>query len=189
MELHRTDTVLLAALTREELSAYRLSFGALRAGDPSTARLLREILRRAKTALRFSPPKPGKLRVDALPEKDGGCIFLFTARKGRLRVLAAPPLLLWQTADANAFLDLFCLLRRAPAMCAGLSALYRTEGGFAGLFSFADAKAAKKGARLLAEYGDVRAAGREMRRHLDEHARALMPPKAPTPAAPRPRAL
>ena len=99
------------------------------------------------------------------------------------------PVLLWQTADANAFLDLFCLLRRAPAMCAGLSALYRTEGGFAGLFSFADAKAAKKGARLLAEYGDVRAAGREMRRHLDEHARALMPPKAPTPALPRPRAL
>lgn len=186
MELHQTDTVLFAALTREDLSAYRLTFDALRADSGRTTRLLREILRTARRTLRFSPPEKGRLQVDVLPQKDGGCLVLFTVRKSRLRVVAAPPALLFTTNDTDAFLDLFCLLRHTRPFAAH-TALYRTHAGFAGLFSFPNAEEARRGARLLSEFGAVRAAGRETRRHLNEHARAIRFDFLT--AAPRPQAL
>ena len=88
MELHKTSAaVLLAALTREELSAYSLSFEELAADNAQTARVVREILHCARRTLDFAVPARRRLRIDVLPEPGGGCIFLFTARKMRLRVL------------------------------------------------------------------------------------------------------
>ncbi len=179
MELHKTSAaVLLAALTREELSAYRLSFDELAADSAQTARVVREILLCARRTLDFSVPARGRLRIDVLPEPGGGCIFLFTARKTRLRVLHTGRSLLFCTQDADAFLDLLKLLSRPP-LCRAKQTLYRTSTGFAALFSFDGAQSAERGARLLSEYGTVCPARGRVAQHLAEHARAIEFTSAP----------
>lgn len=173
MELHKTSAaVLLAALTREELSAYRLSFEELAADNAQTARVVREILLCARRTLDFAVPARRRLRIDVLPEPGGGCIFLFTARKTRLRVLHTGRTLLFCTQDADAFLDLLGRLSRPPLYGVERT-LYRTQTGFAALFFFNDAQSAERGAQLLSEYGTVCPARGRVAQHLNEHARAI----------------
>ncbi len=179
MELHKTSTaVLLAALTREDLSAFRLSFADLSADNAQTVRIVREILLRARRTLDFAPPARGTLRIDVLPEKNGGCIFLFTAHKTRLRVLRKPRTLFFSTQDVNVFLDIYKRLS-APPLAKAEIRLFRTRQGFAALFTFPDLSDAARAERLLSEYGQTHDVSSDTALHLAEHATELRLTPAP----------
>lgn len=155
MKLHKASgRCLLAALSREDLSEYRLSFDDLNPENERTAAVIRTILQQAKHTFGFALPAPSTLCIDVLPEKDGGCVFLFTAQKKRFRVLRESRTICFYTKNVNAFLDILARLHVAP-LCACAPKLYRCTDGFAALFSFKSTEDASRAQRLLSEFGTV----------------------------------
>ena len=70
LEIHKTSADgLYAHLSKQELSAYQLTFDELHPQDTRTEALIGAILTRAEHTLGWALPPHGKLWVDALPDR------------------------------------------------------------------------------------------------------------------------
>lgn len=183
MDIHKkSETRLLAELSASDLSDYRLSFDELSADSARTAEIIHDILDRAKTALDWTVPAAGSVSIDVLPNLDGGCIFLFTARpmpKKRFRVKTEEDFLQCRCAALDDFLDLLKAVKRLYPKSAAAGFRMGTE--FVLLQGVRDGDAATVHA-VLSEFGEVAPADRLTRLYLEEHGEALLlrlkPPQA-----------
>ena len=155
MELHKTSARgLCAHLTKQELSAYKLTFDELHRRDARTEALIRTVLTRAEKTLGWALPPRGKLFVDILPAANGDPVLFLTARPAptRYRVKKQPFTLLCRTASR--------------AVCR----LYRDETAYFLQVSFPAANALRTGRAALAEYGEVLLCDERAQAYLHEYA-------------------
>lgn len=175
MELHKTsDCGLYANLSRQDLSAYELTFDTLDPQDERTETLIRAILTQAEQTLGFAKPPRGNLFVDALPTAHGGTLlFLSTRRQTRYRVKKQPFTLLCRVDGANALLALLHRLKTPPFSHAGYR-LYRDTDRYILHISFPASQALRAGRAALTEYGDVFACDAHTQAYLQEYAELLI---------------
>ncbi|MGN0520766.1 MAG: hypothetical protein ACI4LB_08515 [Candidatus Fimenecus sp.] len=172
MELHKTsEHGLCAHLSKQELSAYQLTFDELRRQDTRTEALIGAILTRAEKTLGWALPPRGKLFVDALSGTHGDTILFLTARTAptRYRVKKQPFTLLCRTASSDTVL---AVLRRlqSPPFADAVCRLYRDETAYFLQISFPAANALRAGRAALAEYGEVFACDAQTQAYLCEYA-------------------
>ncbi|MGN0572235.1 MAG: hypothetical protein ACI4K9_08660 [Candidatus Fimenecus sp.] len=172
MELHKTsERGLYAHLSKQELSAYQLTFDELNPQDARTEALIGAILTRAEKTLGWALPPRGKLFVDALPGTHGDTILLLTARTAptRYRVKKQPFTFLCRTASSDTVL---AVLRRvqSPPFSDAVCRLYRDESVYFLQVSFPTADALRAGRAALAEYGEVCACDARTQAYLHEYA-------------------
>lgn len=172
MELHKTSARgLCAHLTKQELSAYKLTFDELHRRDARTEALIRTVLTRAEKTLGWALPPRGKLFVDILPAANGDTVLFLTARPAptRYRVKKQPFTLLCRTASPDALL---AVLRRlqSPPFSRAVCRLYRDETAYFLQVSFPAANALRTGRAALAEYGEVLLCDARAQAYLHEYA-------------------
>lgn len=175
MELHKTsDRGLYVHLSKQELSAYRLTFDELSPQDTRTELLIGTILTRAEKTLGWVKPPHGKLCVDALPTAHGGTLLLLTAQteKTRYRVKKQPFTLLCRAENTDTLLDILQRLQSPPFTDAACR-LFCDKTAYFLLVSFTAAKSLRAGRAALAEYGDVHACNAHCEAYLREYAEAL----------------
>lgn len=175
MELHKTsDCGLYASLSRQDLSAYELTFDTLNPQDERTETLIRAILTQAEQTLGFAKPPRGNLFVDALPTAQGGTLlFLSTRRQTRYRVKKQPFALLCRVDGANTLLALLRRLKTPPFAHAGYR-LYRDTDRYILHIAFPASQALRAGRAALAEYGDVFACDTLTQAYLQEYTELLI---------------
>ncbi len=181
MELHKTsERGLYAHLTKQELSAYRLTFEELNPKDERTEALVGAILTRAERTLGWTLPQSGKLRVDALPTAQGGMLLILTARtaKTRYRVKKQPFVLLCRFSDANAVLSLLYRVQSPPFQNADCR-LYRDSTAYVLRVSLPTVFALRAGRTALSEYGTILAATPLTEAYLREYTEEIRLRKAP----------
>ncbi len=181
MELHKTsDCGLYAHLTKQDLSAYRLTFEELNPKDERTEALVGAILTRAEKTLGWTLPKPGRLRVDALPTAHGGTLLILTARtaKTRYRVKKQPFLLLCRLADTDAVLSFLRRVQGPPFQNADCR-LYRDSTAYVLCVSLPAASALRAVRTALSEYGTVFPVNAYTQSYLREYAEEIRLHKSP----------
>ena len=141
MELHKTSARgLCAHLTKQELSAYKLTFDELHRRGARTEALIRTVLTRAEKTLGWALPPRGKLFVDILPGENADTLLDILQR------LQSPP-----------FADAVCRL-------------YRDESACFLQVSFPAASALRIGRTALSEYGEVFLCDERTQAYLHEYA-------------------
>lgn len=181
MELHKTsDCGLYAHLTKQDLSAYRLTFEELNPKDERTEALVGAILTRAEKTLGWTLPKLGKLRVDALPTAHGGTLLILTARtaKTRYRVKKQPFTLLCRFADADTVLSLQRRVQSPPFQNADCR-FYRDSTAYVLCVSLTAASSLRAVRTALSEYGTVFPVNAYTQSYLREYATEISLHKSP----------
>lgn len=175
MELHKTsDRGLYAHLSKQDLSAYKLTFDELNPRDERTETLIGAILTRAEQTLGFEKPPRGRLFVDALPTAHGGTLlFLSTRRQTRYRIKKQPFFLLCRTESTDNLLDLLRRLK-APPFISTAYRLYRDKNGYILRISFKTLQTLRAGRIALSEYGEVFAPDARTQAYLHEYAELLI---------------
>lgn len=172
MQIHKTSAhALCARLTRQELSAYRLTFDELCAHDARTEALIRAVLTRAEQRLGWALPPRGKLLVDALPSPNGGTTLLLTAstKPTRYRVKKQPFSLICRVSTADTLLSLLRRIKLAPFAGASFM-LYRYKDEYFLLVAFRTPNDLPSGRNALLEFGDVFDGSDRAQAYLQEYA-------------------
>lgn len=172
MELHKTsERGLCAHLTKQELSAYKLTFDELHRRDARTEALIRTVLTRAEKTLGWALPPRGKLFVDILPAANGDTVLFLTAQPAptRYRVKKQPFTLLCRAENADTLLDILQRLQ-SPPFADAVCRLYRDESACFLQVSFPAASALRIGRTALSEYGEVFLCDERTQAYLHEYA-------------------
>lgn len=172
MEIHKTSAdALYAHLSKQELSAYRLTFDELHRQDTRTEALIGAILTRAEHTLGWVLPPHGKLWIDALPVSNGGTILFLTARRTptRYRVKKQPFAILCRIESPDTVLSVLRRLQSPPFLSA-VCRLYRDKSAYLLQIVFPAATALRVGRAALAEYGEVTACDAVKDAYLQEYA-------------------
>lgn len=171
MEIHKTSADgLYAHLSKQELSAYQLTFDELHCRDTRTEALIGAILTRAEHTLGWALPPHGKLWVDALPVSHGGTILFLTAHRTptRYRVKKQPFALLCRVETPNTVLSILRRLQ-SPPFSDAVCRLYRGTDAYFLQTVFPAPTALRAGRAALAEYGDVTAFDATKDAYLQEY--------------------
>lgn len=72
------DKYIFIELTRDDMEKMNITYDNLDYSNPHTRKIIHHLLNEAKQSLGYPVSLPGKVRVDALPSVEGGCLLFFT---------------------------------------------------------------------------------------------------------------
>lgn len=79
------DKYIFIELSHEDMKRMNLTYEKLDYSNAQTRAVLHSLLEEAKSSLGYSLSLPDKVKIDALPSFDGGCLLFFTVSNKPLR--------------------------------------------------------------------------------------------------------